>query len=1299
MNASVQHDPTNVPLDAGRLLIEASAGTGKTYALTTLVARLVVEYEQPIEDVLVVTFTNAATSELKDRVRTTLSESESLVRIRQQAHAAGGDSLHPADSHERLHAAAAQAPETQEQSGQEEDSQARTLVDRFESIGLDLEDIKKRLHQAVRNLDRAALMTIHSFCRRLLKDFAFNSGLPFNLNDREDGKADAQAAVRDYWRREFYGASPLLISHMLAHNLTPAATDWADALSRNPKLKVLGGCEIKAFNALRTKAHEAEQAWETTFKAAADRWKQNGETPRKQLNDLFEQGWSKRSLRQAEQRLDAVDSALTNGDLNPDAFKDGYFSPDGIEKRKLKSASVPKDPMFTHFKKLAQKAQALDRQHSELLRGHRHQLLKFVAEQLESRVWEDRQLSYDAQLTEVYKALQGPQAKDLAERIRRTFPYALIDEFQDTDAVQAEIYQSIYPLDAAGGGGGLFVVGDPKQSIYGFRGADVFAYLRAKRAVPAAYHLPLQRNYRATAAMVTAVNAIFSRPAPFLLPNMTYTPICSALPAAAGLVIKNDHGRCSPSPMQFRLFAADPAAVRNRGKWTGEKLQWSAAAQAAGEIVKLLNLANDGRALIDERPLVGGDIAVLVRNRKQGDAVAGALRERGVHSVEVSKDRVLDSREATEIERLMQALTTAETAYDAKSKLRGALAGDLFGLALGELSTLQDDDAVWDAWERRARQWRGIWEQAGVATLMRHLLHHEKDGHYGAQLLRHADGPRRMTNYLHCADQLRIAETDGRLSAQELLAWLCDSRARQADAPDSELRLESDEGLVKIVTIHSSKGLEFPVTFCPFAWHTTAARNKQGGLARYHGAQAEGWPEILHLAPDAEAMDQECIEQRSEELRLFYVALTRAKYLCVVTWARSTNSHKSPLAWLLHGPGTKAGDAKAPNNPDRRIQEVDAETLTAYDNWMKTLSAECWTSGLDDFFRKDKTACQVFKAENLPQGKHAAPAVLRPDAKPHKLKARTFNRPLHSIRQMTSYSALMQEVGAAQTPGQHERVETADHDQDAAADLQKFTELEQSSEATGATQPVAPQADAKGALNVFNYPRGIRAGNQLHGLLETRIREPDQDLREACQASLNQAGMNPQWAPVAQQLVENARNTALFESDGFRLAEVKDCVTEMEFHLPANGLDRTRLGKVLAEHGYGNPFTTGNATPVNGFLRGFIDLVARHQGRWYVIDYKSNWLGGDMKHYNASNIAASVNKHGYQLQYLLYLLALHRWLRLRLPDYDYQRHVGGALYLFLRGMDPARPGYSVCRDASSAACINALDACFAGETP
>ena len=1193
---------------AGATLIEASAGTGKTYTLTTLVARLVVERKREIGDLLVVTFTNAATDELRDKIRHTL---RAALRL------AAGDR-------------------------RRSDAQATELLEHWGRLAIPREEIARRLDVAVSDLDRANVLTIHGFCQRVLTDFAFECALPFGFEVTGDGFDVVQAVVRDHWRRRLYPAPAVRVRFALARKfLDDELVDWVAGNVARRGLAIHGATRLD--DAALAEVEAAERTWEEALRSAGAALHEARANAREEPGDA--------AVLAFEQALGRAESAVVDGEA--------VFEP------KVAAPLLADHPLLGgRVGPLEEAVAALRSVYERWLPRARRDALESAREAIERRVRDDGMLGYDDLLTVVQRSLA--RSAELAARVRQRFPFALIDEYQDTDRMQADIFRRIY----GAGAGGVFIVGDPKQSIYRFRSADVFAYLGASASMGSEERLHLARNYRSVPGLVDGVNALFDRTLPFVLPELEFEPVASAYGARAPRLVVD--GEDDPAPLQFRVFRG-----QNGRQLPKREANPQAARMVAAEIAGLLGAAADGRARIGGRAVRGGDVAVLVRKTEQGRSVAEELRGYGVRSVEIGDADVFESREAEQLERLLWAVAKPQS----PDRVRGALAGDLFGLDAEELARLVDDDEAWNTWKEGLESWRILWESRGVATMIRRLLWDlggDAGGGRGeggaARLLTHPEGARRLTNVMHLADLLQRAEAGDRLTPTGVAAWFSRRRAhvRRGDEV-AQLRLESDEDLVKIVSIHRSKGLEFPIIFCPYAWDARAPRYNRGPTALYHERERAGYPEVLHLAPEQAERDREWLEDVADETRLLYVALTRARLRCVVTWGPATFCEHAPLAWLLR-------DRDRPAESD-----VDAELKRAAREGRK-LGAHDWYQAIEGIAATRPGSIGVTWASErtVPPPAPAAPGLSL-------LRAREPRRRTRRVRQMTSYSALVHGAGAADSPPDHEEVELPDHDGDAEAPVDEADRA----------------APARLERTPFTVPSGARAGNALHRILE-RLEDPAlpyPDLDTLCRESLAAFGLGSEWVEVARAMVENARGVRLVASagpgsspgGGFRLGELQRPIPEMEFHFPVRGLDRRRLGAVLAEHGYDNPFTGAGARPVEGFLRGFVDLVAAHQGCWYVVDYKSNQLGPSPDRYVGARLDEAMRHNGYELQYLVYLVALHRYLALRVPDYDYERHLGGAFYLFLRGVDPeAGMERGVHFDRPSAACMAALDACLAG---
>ena len=1218
-------DAFDRPLDAD-LLIEASAGTGKTYALTTLVARLIVEERFGIDRLLIVTFTISAAGELRTRVRGLLQAARRAV---------SGAAVDAA-------------------------SQAGELRRRWSQCGIQDADALTRLTRAVRDLDRANITTIHGFCQRTLVEFALHSGTPFSF---EVSGADAMAvgdATRDFWRRRLVDEPIPLLEYAKAKKFVQNEDTTTWVADHHAKAQDIRG--VCSPEELPSVLESKREAWLEAVRAAQDAWSDPAQR-RAFLEVADPKRWKKTGRPKdlgvrARTIIEAFDAGVPE-ELAPDSV--GTFGTTALKKGLPVRNPPPAVPLFDCFGRVGETG----KEYGDLwLASQRRSLLEDAGQSLQHTTQVDRGLSFDALLVELHRALIGPRGTELARRIRARYPVALIDEFQDTDRLQARIFETIYP---GGADGRLFVVGDPKQSIYRFRGADVFAYLEAKKRLGASSEpLSLEHNYRSTPDLIRAVNGLFSRPQPFVLSDFSFSAAAPADRERAKLVVQDEGD--DGAPFQFVLIPGTGGRGRNK-----PALTTLAAELAARDIARLIALGKQGRATLAggdrSTPLAARDIAVLVRKGDQGKEVAAALRRLGIDSVEMGTDNIFQSEAAGSLHRLLHALSLDESEYNATQLLRGALAADLFGLDMRELAALRDDDDTWSEWRGLAREWAETWQEHGIATLMRRILFAGDRTDCSANLLAYPNGPRRLTNYLHLTDLLHEAEVRRRPSRQGLLDWFRQARGdAQKTDETAQLRLESDENLVKIVTAHRAKGLEFPVVFYPFGWdgHAPKTGGQRKPTAEYYDAERK--TPVLDLRPSDDAYDREHIEEHADELRLLYVALTRAEHRCVVTWSPDGRSEHAPLAWLLHD--REGGDDASA-----------AQDLKDHAARVRGLGAGEWYAEVEAFANRAPWAVSVRLIDEAADG-DAKPAAGNEEA--DALQARKLKRPLERIRQRTSYSALS--AGGGVFVRDRDDVDLPGEDAAAAEE----------------EAPARVSAPEEEGPTVFTFPAGGRSGRCLHHIFERHLGDPDAgSLKRTCETALIRYGFQDKWLQVVRTLVENGLETPLVapgEAGGvFRLSDLRQPIAELEFHLPLHGLQREQLARRLEEHGYEHRLAADGGE-IDGFLHGFIDLTARHDGRWYVMDYKSNWLGPELASYSQEAIAQSMRHHGYHLQYLLYLTALHRLLALRLPDYDYDRHIGGAFYLFLRGMRPNAPGSGVYFDRPSRACIEAIDSCF-GEAP
>ena len=1202
-------DPLRFPLSGSRL-IEASAGTGKTFTIAALYLRLVLghgedgaAFSRPLTppEILVVTFTDAATKELRDRIRARLAEAAAYFR---------------ADA-----------------GGPEPDPLLRQLRDAYPPEHWPA--CARKLQLAAEWMDEAAVSTIHSWCNRMLREHAFDSDSLFTQRLETD-QADLLAeVVRDYWRSCMYPLDADAARQLRGWWSSPEALqdelkgllDHADLLaaSADPKAAIGAARQAQQRTLAALKAPWAQ--WvddlQTLLDSARDKKAFNGTKLKKNNYD----GWLQTLAAWRD------DPALVSPGLSEAAW--ARLTPEGLAEVWKPDFPAPQHPALDAIAAMPAALAALPDARLDILRH----AARWVAARFADEQARRAQMGFNDLLTRLDEALAGPNGARLAEVIRAQFPVALIDEFQDTDAIQYRIFDAIYRVEANDAATALVFIGDPKQAIYAFRGADIHTYLAA-RAATAGRLYTLSRNFRSTHAMVRATNRCFQLaeaqeggPGAFLFRSAEGNPV-PFFPADANG--RADRLQAGGEPLAaLHIWRLPPS---DDGKPMSKSAYLEAMAEVcASEMVRLLNLGQRGEAGFagDDglRALRQADLAVLVNNRSEADAIRGALASRGVRSVYLSeKDSVFQRPEAFELQLWLSACAEPD---DGRA-LRAALATQILGLDWASLDRLNHDELAWDEHVLQFRAYRDCWRRQGVLPMLRRLLN---DFRVPARLLAAGgSGERSLTDLLHLAELLQQASSllDGE---HALIRHLAEQRRDEAGGGEArQVRLESDADLVQVVTIHKSKGLEYPLVFLPFAcaFRATKATDRPLKWHDEHGRLQ------LALTADDALLALADRERLGEDLRKLYVALTRARY---ATWigAAPVDKLESSAFGHLIGHTLQAGiDALAAGCPD--IAVIDAPT------------------GSPDLY----TAQEQARLEG---------------------PARSPRRAVREHWWIASYSALHTAAadGSAETPGE-------DVFREAAA-------------AERLTPPAAPPVAGREAASVgllHGFPRGAAVGTFLHELLEWaggqgfgRVADAPALLRDAVARRCAVRGWE-RWIDPLCAWLQGFLRLPLGAADeaGFALAGLGSWVVEMEFWVAVHDVDLTALDALVCRHTLGGaerpPLQAGQ---LNGMLKGFIDLVVEHDGRYYVIDYKSNWLGPDDAAYTPAAMAEEILAKRYELQYVLYLLALHRLLKLRLPDYDYDTHIGGALYLFLRGSQA--PTRGIHAERPPRALIEALDHLFA----
>lgn len=1165
-------DPTSLPL-SGIRLIEASAGTGKTYTLTLLYLRLIVELGLPVDAILVVTFTRAATDELRTRIRERLRHA--LTALRDPQHI--------------------------------DDPTLCSLVQK-----VDPATAHHRVRAALVRMDEATIFTIHGFCQRVLQDNAFETGTPFTPEFLENEEPIRRQIMEDFWRKRFYALPREMATWITATWNTPE--EMLRALT--PLLALSNARIIPEYSTemLEPLADEHSRLYQEVRRL----WLEQGRS----VIELLEHDacLSRSAANYRHDRLAAMAAAMEQvvHDPHPPYLlrpEVALFQQQEIRNRCKKKCSPPEHPFFDLFEQFFSL-------HEQYIHHLRLTLLQearsFMVAELEQRKTLQSLLFFDDLLSRLLQALtSAPHSRQLASQIARTYPAALVDEFQDTDPLQYGIFQNIYQeADQTL----LCMIGDPKQAIYSFRGADIFTYIHARRRTPPGGRYTMTVNYRSCASIIRTLNHLFNHSNSFLFePDISFHPVEPAPDAPdQPLVI---HGAPVPPLTALLLACRDHATGKNRSSITKETGMQAAAVFTAEQIRHLLETARSGKAHLEDRPLAAGDIAVLVRTHDEAERVQQALRHQGIASVYYGRRSIFSTAEARQLFILLSALSNlTDTAG-----LRSALATDWFGLQAQELATLQDRPKQWDEYLNRLHTCLHLWKEQGVMPMLQHII--AREGMVQRLSSQHG-GARKLTNYIHLMELLQQAPT-ARHGNTSLLRWF----SSQLDKPGQEvesqqLRLEDDDNLVQIVTIHKAKGLEYPVVFLPYIW--VGKKFHGNGPLVFHDRTnfdavvdlGSGNEENLLLAEQ---------EQRAEDMRLLYVALTRARCCCFFCWGALATMEQSSLGSLLHPQTTTA-------LPDEEQIISQLERVNAEERRIAI-----HPSSFSSPAQKPLT-----------------------DPQPPPVTLRQFHGTVRPGRLMTSYTQLTAEESGPATAAPPFPAES-DH--------------------SPMPQPLP---------NPFTFPRGPSAGTCLHTILEDiDFTSPPESWAETIASELTVAGIATQWQAGVTRWLEKVLAVELPGACALNQVSSRKRINELSFLFPLEDIDLQHFNTVLGKAGI--PALSGRTSIPRGMMKGFIDLVFVDCERYFIVDYKSNYLGPDPSFYERDALGPAMAEHRYDLQYLIYALALHRFLASRMKGYTYERNFGGIYYLFLRGMHPDYPpGNGIYYTRPKAAMIHELDSCCRG---
>ena len=1159
-------DAARLKLKRGVNLVEASAGTGKTYAIGMLVLRALVELRVPIEKILIVTFTKAATEELKTRIRARLVEARELLK--------GELDLHDGEVD-------------------------KTLLDWISTIK-DQKEALILLQTALYDIDQAGIFTIHGFCQRMLVEQALESGQLFDVELLADINYVRNEVADDFWRTHIYSLDPLPCSLFTGFFAAPEKllASVAEGLGKNGRIDPQVGSVEEVLIQLK-KAMEGLNSWWAEYSTKLyDCF--SSSLPEGSFKKPFSEGFEHwfQSLSNffngknltVPDNLHLLNREALSGELNGNKIRGNAKKMAYLAGWPLPDSEI--DPLLA----------AIDK----LIVTFRVKLAEELRSEVSHRLEQQGNMGFNDLIICLSKALKGERGHYLKQVIGERFSVALIDEFQDTDSGQWHIFSTLF----GGTEHYLYLIGDPKQAIYKFRGADIHSYFLARES--ASQLLTLEKNYRSHPFLVEEVNRLFSsRNKPFFFDEKTldYRAVIAAKKEGDVDLLM---GSESLAGMVYCTLVPEPND--KKGRWTSGKAATEFRRFIVAELGRLLDPAEPVLLQLTDqlaplRSLAPHDIAILVRSNRQAEEYRQALAEAAIPAVVGSRQSVFETIECREMLLLLQAIAAPVDT----GRLKTALTISWFGFTGNRLYELWQDEQQLNHYHSRFLQYNQRWQEQGFLTMMSRLLVEED---VLPTLASGQMAERAIANIHHLLELVQEQENAENLGIGQILQWLRKMMQGEQRAENAELFLESDEEAVRIVTMHSAKGLEYPVVFCPYLWYSS---KRVKGEKYQISCHDEAHQLVVDLGSDQfEARkEQAAQEEMAEDLRLLYVALTRAKIRCYTSWADVKqfgsvgDSFNSALGYLLFKDG----------NLDYQAQHERFSELA-----------------------QEKSVQHLTVSPGEPTVSFNR---IVPEGELHPLQA--SGRSLHTDWQMSSFSAMA-----------------------SISEYDLTIPMDAGENKAGATNTVP--------VTVTGLPAGPNFGNVIHDLLESLSfsaiarQEQEETLLELLSQKCTRYGVDAVPGDV-KKLLEMVVTTPL-AAGSYSLSMLKDdvCLKEMGFYFHLSRLATEQINAILVDE---PTVTRLGHKEMRGYLTGFVDLICEYGGKYYILDYKTNFLGESMADYRPDKLVSAMQSHNYGLQYWIYTLVLHRHLQNLRPDYRYEQHFGGVMYLFVRGMSPEIPGSGV----------------------
>ena len=1209
-------DPLQMPL-SGVHSIAASAGTGKTFTITTLYLRLLLESGCSTDQVLVTTFTEAATSELRDRLRSRLNDALQLLRSdpgqvdaetaerdvpQEPRHSrAGGNpaSIDDSELDSRLRGNdGSDGPDSSDGQAGDVDAQLVTLL---EQAGAWSEEsgsrVVERLEDALLSFDQAPVFTIHGFCSRVLQELVFESGTRFNVELVASLDEQIQEGIADFVARSWTTEDSLIERWLpLTGSLYAKIEEVVDKVIDNPSLEIVPD------------DGELDELLHSDFLKSADRlldqltevWNAERGAVRELVDAAIRNGVLKKTSygkpAQIDRSMAFIDALIDSRSLAEFTWKKEKLDGDqnrltqgGLEAGTMKKfqGSTPGHPAFTLLQEIADLSQEFSRRQQEVQTRLLARAGQFVREHVARRRGERGIMSFGDLLHRVDEALDGRQKDLLLEGLREKYRVALVDEFQDTDPVQYRIFSRVFreaaeipdpEVDRA-----FIMIGDPKQSIYRFRGADLAAYLEAEHQTPVDHRHNMGTNWRSDRSLVNSVQAVFGSVSnPFLNDRIP-------LPS----VDANYVDRFRPGPAMSVSLIPRPE-FQDPDKALSRTTALDVTVQRLTEDV-VTQLQSDDEICTSAglwRRLEPSDIAVLCRTGRELRTIQQALADRGVASVLQTDESVFESTEARTVLHVLRAVQSTTSL----TRLFNALQTPIFEQNAEQLDSLRDDSDRLSHFVERLQEWHSLWRRDGFIVMWRRLLGDEDTI---ARLAGQITGERQITNYLHLGELLHRQSANAHAGPDELLRWFEQMLSRPSTGDEEALlRLETDSAAVQLCTIHKAKGLEYSIVYCPALWSVRKWEDPAVVMSR-SGKDGETLPvPQIDVGSDLltvrQGQDQK--ESEAEDRRLLYVALTRAKHQCHIYWTAAANSGNSALGQILLGDlAENASDVEL----ERRLRE--------------------WVSG----FGLDR-------------------ATVRSGAELHRLRPSVrYERQEHSGQELTVRPVRRQFIAAnsqtsftALSSSTHGRIVDDVADRDSVSDFRHSEVETQSGNAEGESNEFDSASAEVSPLEVEQVPLATMPGGRLVGDVVHSVLERVLDSGKVFESSreevllqvtgllepaMERMQLEARYlAPLAATLTTCLTESLRFGDDECRLSNIssRSLATEIPFLLRLGGVAAFSPQKIADAfaassnsvlQNYARRVRAMSVSGLQGFLAGFVDLVFECNGKWFVADYKNEF--------------------------------------------------------------------------------------------